>query len=257
MKFRIENGVMGYDKKPILTDVNIEIDTGSILCVLGKNGAGKTTFFKSLLGMLPLISGNIFLDDIDVSNWNRRKFSSIISYVPQVHSFSFSFTVMEVVLLGRSVHINMFGSPTKKDKDIAEEALKQMKIWHMKDRQFNSLSGGEQKLVIVARALAQQASFIVMDEPTSSLDFGNQIKIIKQVRDLQDKSLGIIMSTHSPDHAFMCDAQALIVDSNKIVNIGDCSNVTESLLKRIYGVDILIDEFSRSYHKRKVCVPTI
>ena len=140
-----------------------------------------------------------------------------------------SFT-SEVVLLGRSVHINLFGSPSKKDKMIAQDALKQMKIWHLKDRMFNSLSGGEQKMVIVARALAQQASFIVMDEPTSSLDFGNQIKIIKQVRDLQDKSLGIIMSTHSPDHAFMCDAHALIVDSNKVINIGDCKNVTEPLL---------------------------
>ena len=126
MKFRIENGLMGYDKKIVLKDVNIEIDTGSIMCVMGKNGAGKTTFFKSLLGILPLISGSIFLDDIDVSKWDRRKFSSIISYVPQVHSFSFSFTVMEVVLLGRSAHINIFGSPSKKDKMIAEDSLKQI-----------------------------------------------------------------------------------------------------------------------------------
>ena len=112
-------------------------------------------------------------------------------------------------------------------------------------------------MVIVARAMSQQASFIVMDEPTSSLDFGNQIKIIRQVRDLQDKSLGIIMSTHSPDHVFMCGAQAVIVDSGKIFSVGSCENVSESLLKKIYGVDILIDECNKRNHRRKVCVPSI
>ena len=257
MKFRIENGVMGYDGKPILRDVNIEIDTGSILCVLGKNGAGKTTFFKSLLGVLPLISGSIYLDDVNVAQWDRKKFASMVSYVPQAHSLPFSFTVMEVVLLGRSVHVKMFSSPSKKDKQIAEEALRKLKIWHLKDRVFSSLSGGEQQMVIVARAMSQQASFIVMDEPTSSLDFGNQIKIIRQVRDLQDKSLGIIMSTHSPDHVFMCGAQAVIVDSGKIFSVGSCENVSESLLKKIYGVDILIDECNKRNHRRKVCVPSI
>ena len=158
MKVRIENGVMGYNGKPILRDVNIEIDTGSILCVLGKNEAGKTTFFKSLLGVLQLISGSIYLDDVNVAQWDRKKFASMVSYVPQAHSLPFSFTVMEVVLLGRSVHVKMFSYPSKKDKKIAEEALRKIKIGQLKDRVFSSPSGGEQQMLIVASAISLYVS---------------------------------------------------------------------------------------------------
>ena len=191
--------------------------------------------FRSL-GILPPISGDLFLNEKSIKAWDRRKFANCIAYIPQAHAMPFSYPVIEMVLMGRISHVNMFSSPSKKDIIIAEESLEKMNISHLRDRNFSTLSGGEQQLVITARALAQKASFIVMDEPTSSLDFGNQIKIIKQIRELREHSLGIIMATHSPDHVFMCDSKVILVDSGTAVMSGHCDKViTESMLNRQIG----------------------
>jgi iron complex transport system ATP-binding protein len=259
MKLEIKNGVFGYPNKPILTDINFELNTGEIVCVLGKNGAGKTTLFKSMLGVLKPLSGSILLNGKPIEHWNRPQFARLVGYIPQARSLPFPFTVMDVVLFGRTAHMSAFGSPGKKDRLLAEECLELLNITHLKNRTFTHLSGGEQQLVIIARALAQQPSFLIMDEPTSSLDFGNQIKIIRQVNALKNNSLGIIMATHSPDHAFMCDANVAIIHEGKIWKTGHSNDiVTEELLKEIYGVKVKIRSLENKPEcSRLVCVPTV
>jgi iron complex transport system ATP-binding protein len=256
MKLEIRNAVLGYHKKTILKHVNMEVHTGQTLCILGKNGSGKTTLFKSLLGVLPLLQGEILLNGENIKAWNRRKFARTIAYVPQARSLPFPFTVFEVVLFGRTAHLPAFSSPGKKDRIIAEGCLDRLKITHLKDRIFTQLSGGEQQMVIVARAMAQQPAFLVMDEPTSSLDFGNQIKIISQVNELKDDSLGILMATHSPDHAFMCDADVAVVHKGGIWQQGACNRIiTEEILKEIYDIEVKI--FPISAYSRKTCIPAV
>ncbi|MDR3194430.1 MAG: ABC transporter ATP-binding protein, partial [Tannerella sp.] len=195
MKLEIRKATLGYQGKAVLRDVCIELNTGRTTCLIGANGAGKTTLFKSILGILPLLEGEILLDGKSVRSWNRRRFARRVAYVPQARSLPFPFTAFEVVLFGRTAHLHSFSAPGKKDRQIAESCLERLRIGHLRDRIFTRLSGGEQQMVVVARALAQQPAFLMMDEPTSSLDFGNQIKLIRQVNDLKDDSLGILMAT--------------------------------------------------------------
>jgi len=259
MKLEIKNGVFGYPNKPILSDINFELSTGEIVCVLGKNGAGKTTLFKSMLGVLKPLSGSILLNGKAIENWNRSQFARLVGYIPQARSLPFPFTVMDVVLFGRTAHMSAFGSPGKRDYIIADECLDMLNITYLKNRTFTHLSGGEQQMVIVARALAQQPSFLIMDEPTSSLDFGNQIKIIRQVNALKNNSLGIIMATHSPDHAFMCDAKVAIIHEGRIWKTGHSNDVlSEEILKEIYGVEVKVRALgNKPESNRLVCVPTV
>jgi len=259
MKLEIKNGVFGYPHKPILTGINFELNTGEIICVLGKNGAGKTTLFKSMLGILKPLSGSILLNGKPIEHWNRSQFARLVGYIPQVRALPFPFTVLEVILFGRTAHMSAFGSPGKKDRMIADECLELLNICHLRNRIFTQLSGGEQQMVIVARALAQQPSFLILDEPTSSLDFGNQIKIIRQVNSLKNNSLGILMATHSPDHAFMCDAKVAVIHDGGIWKSGHSNDVvTESILKEIYGIDIKVQVSDiQSESGRSVCIPIL
>lgn len=253
MNLEIRNATCGYGSKSILTNVNLTVKRGQIACLLGKNGSGKTTLFKSLLGLLPLLRGEILLDEKNVRKLTRREFAQKVAYVPQARSLPFSFSALEVVLFGRTAYLSPFASPSKKDKTIAEEALELLHISHLRDRVFTHLSGGEQQMVIIARALAQQPSFLIMDEPTSNLDFGNQIEVISQICQLKSDSLGILMSTHSPDHAFMSDSEVVVVHEGGIWKNGPCQEVlSEQSLKAIYGIDVRI---TSTENGRKVCVP--
>jgi iron complex transport system ATP-binding protein len=171
----------------------------------------------------------------------------------------FPFTVFDVVLFGRTAHLPRFSSPRRIDRRIAEECLEKLQIIHLRNRIFTQLSGGEQQMVIVARALAQQPSFLVMDEPTSGLDFGNQIKIISQVNELKYDSMGVLMATHSPDHAFLCRAGVMVAHNGKIWKTGDCNQIiTENVLKEIYDVDVRICSVKEGEnHSVKTCMPVM
>lgn len=259
MTLEIKNGKIGYGHTAVLSDVNFELNTGETVCLLGKNGAGKTTLFKALLGVLKPFAGTIQLNGTAIDHWNRKKFAQLVGYIPQARSLPFPFRVFDVVLFGRTAHLGAFASPGKKDRLIAEECLEMLNITHLKERIFTQLSGGEQQMVIVARALAQQPAFLIMDEPTSSLDFGNQIKIIKQINSLKNNELGILMATHSPDHAFMCDANVAIVHNKSIWKCGYSNDIiTEEILKTIYGVDVKVRPMlTNDETARMVCVPTV
>jgi iron complex transport system ATP-binding protein len=259
MTLEFHNATLGYPDKTVLSNVNLELNTGVTTCLLGKNGAGKTTLFKSLLGVLPLLKGEIWLDGKNISRWNRRDYARVIAYVPQARSLPFPFTVFDVVLFGRTAHLSRFASPRRRDRQIAAECLEKLQISHLRKRVFTQLSGGEQQMVIVARALAQQPSFLVMDEPTSSLDFGNQVKIITQVNELKNESLGVLMATHSPDHAFLCRADVIVAHNGKIRNSGNCNqSITENLLKEIYDVNVCICSVkTKSDYSLKTCMPVM
>jgi len=255
MKLEIQNGMFGYAGNAVLKDVNFELNTGEIVCLLGKNGAGKTTLFKSMLGVLKPLSGSILLNGKPIEHWNRPQFARLVGYIPQARSLPFPFTVMDVVLFGRTAHLSAFGSPGKKDRILAEECMDLLHIAHLKNRTFTQLSGGEQQLVIIARALAQQPAFLIMDEPTSSLDFGNQINIIRQVNALKNNALGIMMATHSPDHAFMCNANVAVVHQGTLRKAGHANDIiSELVLKEIYGVDVKVRPLDDT---RLVCVPEV
>jgi ABC-type cobalamin/Fe3+-siderophores transport systems, ATPase components len=259
MKLEVINVSCGYGANTIVKDISMNVDEGEILCILGPNGVGKTTFFKTILGFLKLQSGKILIDGQNISNWSKKKLAESIGYVPQAHTPPFPFSVIDVILMGRTAHIGMFDSPSKKDKEIAEDSLNALNISYLKDKIYTEISGGERQMVLIARALTQQPKILVMDEPTSNLDFGNQVKVLEEIKKLSQKGIGIIMTSHFPDHAFLCCTKVVLMQKDNLFSIGTVDGVvTEENLKRAYGVDVKITNVKNiKGAKIKTCVPMI
>ena len=161
--------------------------------------------------------------------------------------------------MGRTAHLGIFASPTKKDIAIAEEALETLNVSFLKDRIYTEISGGERQMVLIARALTQQPKILVMDEPTSNLDFGNQIRVLEQINLLSKKGLTVIMTSHSPNHAFICSTKVVIMQRDSVFKQGSVTEVmTEENLKTTYGIDLKITNVENGFgEKINTCVALI
>lgn len=258
MKLEIKDVTCGYDKKAILENISFKMGTGDILCILGPNGVGKTTLFKTILGFLDIIKGKVLLDGEDISTWGRKDFAKAIGYVPQSHTPPFPYKVLDVVVMGRTAHLSAFSSPSKSDYDIAENILESLGISYLKDLIYTEISGGERQLILIARALAQEPKILIMDEPTSNLDYGNQVRVLKHIKKLAERDIGIIMTSHFPDHAFMASTKVLAINRGSKYKIGTPEEiVTSELLEDIYKIRVQIETVKDSISDEDitVCVP--
>ena len=223
------------------------------MCLLGANGSGKTTLFKAVLGLLRLTGGRILVDGADTASWPPRRLARTLAYVPQAHTPPFPFAVKDVVLMARTAHLGLFGSPSRRDAAIAEDALDALGISHLAHSRYTEISGGERQLVLIARALAQQSEFLIMDEPTSNLDFGNQVRVLRRVKALARRGLGLLMTTHFPDHAFLCASRVALLKAGRLLAMGRPEEVlTKRHLEGAYGVSLRIVEVDAGL---RVCVP--
>jgi len=248
----------GYPGRTIGRDASFALAPGEVLCVLGPNGGGKTTLFRTLLGLLRPHAGRVTIDGGDLRDLSRRNVAQRIGYVPQAHSGYFPFTVADVVLMGRTAHIGTFSAPSQKDRQLAREMLGTLGIGHLSEATYTRISGGERQLVLIARALAQQASLLIMDEPTASLDFGNQVRVLDGIRRLAASGIGILFSTHDPDHAFLCADRVAILHDGRIAAFGTpAETVTPENLRLAYGVEVSIRELDAADGTRRVCVPSL
>lgn len=254
-----KNACCGYGSNIILSDINIDVKKGEVLCILGPNGVGKTTLFKTILGLIELKSGDILVESHSIKRMSSKNKARLMGYVPQVHDPPFSFKVSDVVMMGRTAYIGSFSTPGREDHRIAQESMASLRISHLKDRIYTELSGGERQLVLIARALAQQPKILIMDEPTSNLDFGNQIRVLQQINELTQNGLSVVLTTHFPNHAFMCASKVAMVKKNKTIEIGTSEEViTEENLKDTYGVGVKITSVQGvDGHIIKTCVPMI
>jgi iron complex transport system ATP-binding protein len=259
MRLDIDKVACGYGKTKILEDVSISVSSGEVLCLLGPNGVGKTTLFKTLLGFLKPLGGEILLDGESITGIRRNRLARSLAYVPQAHTPPFPFRVIDVVVMGRTAHLGMFASPTKQDMQIAEEALETLNISFLRDRIYTEISGGERQMVFIARALTQQPDLLVLDEPTSNLDFGNQIRVLQQINNLAKRGLGVIMTSHFPNHAFLCATKVALLCRSSSFIIGDAVDViTEQNLKKAYGINVKIASTSNGFGDEvKTCVPLL
>lgn len=257
MILKVDNLSSGYFNKQVLNNISFELNEGDILSILGPNGCGKTTLFKTILGFLNINSGSIILNDKPIKNIKKNKLSKHIAYIPQLHQPTFSFSVFDIVLMGRTAYTPAFGIPTKKDEMIAINALEELNISHMKEELYTKLSGGERQLVLFARALCQQAKIIIMDEPTANLDFTNQTLVLKTIKSLSQKGYSIIMSTHSPDQPFNISNKILLLKKGNMIAFGETNSIlTEKILSDVYDIDMdIIDVIDRNSKNMKLCLP--
>ena len=251
--FEVKNISFDYDGEEIFSDISFSIGKGDVLCILGPNGTGKTTLIKCLNGLHDIKSGEILINGEDMKKLSFKQVSKHIGYIPQSHVPSFPFKVFDVVLMGRAPYLNLTDSPKKEDIEIATDALKTLGIEDLKDKEYTNLSGGERQLVFLARVLCQKPDLLILDEPTSHLDFGNQIKLLEIIDNLAKTGLSIIMSSHFPDHAFLSSTKVAIMKDKKFIDFGTPDDVvTEDNLKKAYSIDVKLIELD---YKRKVCVP--
>lgn len=239
MSLTVKNLSFSYGAHQVLTDISFDLHKGEFLSVLGPNGVGKSTLFRCILGLLPGYTGQILSDKDDMRTLPHRETARRIAYIPQIHTPTFGYTVLDTVLMGTSRQVGMFAQPGKEQIAIASEALSRVGAAHLTQRNFSNLSGGEQQLVLVARAIAQQADVLVMDEPTSALDYGNQLRILQLVRELAQEGYAVLLSTHNPQHALSFASRILALSDGRVAALGDAQDVlTEDLVCTLYGVRV-------------------
>lgn len=237
--------------KQILNNINFDIKKGHLYTIIGRNGIGKTTLFNCLLNFNNSYKGSILLNNKDIKTMKEKEIAKIVSYVPQSTNCSFDYTVFEYVLMGTASRISLFSSPSNIEKDLVNEALKELNITNLKNRKFNELSGGEQQLVLIARAIVNKPEVLFFDEPTSHLDFANQIKVLKIIKDLRNKGYTIVLTTHDPNQAFLLKDNCILFNNNGSIKKGECEKIlTKKNLQYVYGKQIQIKylkEFKRNY----------
>lgn len=258
MELELRNLSCGYGQRKVVDSISLSMNTGEVIGLLGANGCGKTTLIKTILGLLPVQGGEVLLDGKNIKNWTSARIARVIGYIPQMHTPPFPFQVVDVVLMGRTAHINPFASPSSKDVKIAEQALEMLSISYLRDRIYTEISGGERQLVLIARALAQEPRILIMDEPTASLDFGNQIKVLSHVKQLAGMNIAVLMSCHFPEHAFIYSNRAVLLNEGRILHSGTPGEtITSERLKILYGVEVdIVTVKNRMNQDLRVCIPS-
>lgn len=231
----------GYGAQAVVTDVSIQLAPAEIHCLLGPNGSGKSTLLKTLLGLQPTLAGSVLLEGRELSAWSRKELARLIAYVPQAHLSVFAYKARDIVLMGRAPHISHWNNPGRKDQDAVDEVMSALKVGYLADRSYATLSGGERQLILIARALAQKPAFLLLDEPTASLDLGNQMLVLREIKRLAQSGLGILMTTHSPNQAFFCQAQAIVLKHGRVAVQGPAESVLNGdLLSNVYSIPIRV-----------------
>lgn len=256
MKLTVEDLSFAYRKTPVLRNVSLELEQGHVLCVLGPNGVGKSTLFRCVLGLQKGCHGRILLDGDRVEHLAPRELARRIAYIPQFSAPAFRYSVLDTVLMGTTSQLGPLAAPGDAQNQAALDALAHLGIAHLKDRTAGTLSGGERQLVLIARALAQNAPLLVMDEPTASLDLGNAIRVMEMVHTLAHEGYGIMLSTHDPNQALRYGTHALVLGDGTVQSFGPPeTTITAEVLSQIYGIPMEIVSLSTGGPPHQFCVP--
>ena len=257
MILEIKNAGLAYQTagQAVFEQINMSVNPGEILCILGPNGVGKTSLLKCISGLLQLTSGTVFCKGEDVFKMNRSLLARVVAYLPQMHNPVFAYTVFDTVLMGRTPYLGYFSFPDAGDEKKAWQAIESLGIGHIAQKAYTEISGGERQLVLFARVMAQEPELIILDEPTSHLDYGNQLKILALIQHLSKQGTAIIMTSHNPDHAFMVADRVGVMIEKGIQKIGKPEEViTPEILFSMYGVKVKLYHHNAS---GTICIPAI
>ncbi len=227
-------------KRRILQDISFVANQGEITTILGPNGAGKTTLFKCITGVWENYQGEILVNNKKIDNLPFTQRARFFSVVPQDHTPPFPYSVFEVVLMGRASYVGLFSLPSKEDHKKVEEVLEMIGISHLKDKPYTQISGGERQLTLIARALVQETPVIILDEPTSHLDFKNQQLILSKIKEItKEKKLVTVVTLHDPNLASLFSDKVVILKEGRVLYDGHPNEViVKKILKETYGIEI-------------------
>ena len=254
MSIDVQNLSFSYGDRPVLHDISFRVEKGEFLSILGPNGVGKSTLFRCVLGLLSGYTGQVLVDGADSRSFSVREAARHIAYIPQSSHPIFNYSVFDIVLMGRTSGLSTFRSPKKQDAELCRWALEKVGIPHLSDRCFHRLSGGEQQLVLIARALVQKAPILMLDEPTASLDFGNQLRVLEQCRNLAREGYTVIQTTHNPEQSYRYSDRILTIQQGRVLAEGTPKEVlTEKTIRALYGVEV--DVVSLRDDRARICLP--
>jgi len=231
--------VFGYAGRGLTSPIDLVLHRGEIIVVLGPNGSGKSTLFRTLLGVLPPLHGRVEWSGRELSGLSARELAMQVAWVPQQPGAAFDFTVEQYVMLGRLGRLAAGASPGSADREAVAQVIARLGIERFRERTLSRMSGGERQLAAIARALAQQAATLVLDEPTASLDFGNQGRVLDTLCGLSGEGLGIVYATHDPNHALRAGNRALVYLPGGRTDFGPVADmVVPERLSSVYGVEV-------------------
>lgn len=229
------------DHRKVIDGVDLCLGAGEVLSILGPNGAGKTTLLHVLLGILRPQAGHIWLEGRPLQACTRREISRVMGLVPQFEHVAFEYSVEEYVLLGRAPHLGMLDLPSEADRQAAASALDRLGLGSLRPRSMSELSGGERQMVVLARALAQEARLLMMDEPLAHLDLSNRGRLLGVIRRLSQDGVAVVFTTHEPEMVLGVAHRALLMRAGRVVASGRAESVlTSEALSETYGVAVRV-----------------
>ncbi len=240
----VSNLRFSYAQNCVIKDCSFHVSRGVFCCLLGRNGSGKSTLLRLINGTLQPDSGRVIVDGMDVHHTQRAITGKTLGFVPQKHSHVFPYRVLDIVVMGRTPHLDVFSRPSRKDYLIADRALDRVGISHLRDRSCAEISGGEEQLVFIARAITQEATYFLLDEPTSHLDFANQHMILDTIRRLvKEQKCAAVVAMHDPNLSLRFADHVVMLDNGTIIHEGPTEEVmTEDNLEQLYDIKIKVAE---------------
>lgn len=241
---RLRGAGFRYCKGPwLFRNVDLDLYAGESLVILGPNGVGKSTLLQSALGLLPLSEGVSELSGDDAARLPPGERARRVAHLPQAEADRLAYTVREYLLMGRAPYIGTFSTPRAGDRDRVAEVMAQLDLEHLASRPIDQISGGERRRVGIARVLVQGAPALVLDEPTAALDLTQQVRVLRRIHDLTEQGLGILHTTHDPDHALLLGGRVALLEPGAGVRLGTAREMlTTETLTRVFQVPLRVSE---------------
>jgi len=233
--FEVKQLSFAYNDHAVFNDLNFSINSGELCALFGPNGSGKSTLYRCILGHLRY-QGHVTLNDVNLRTLSPSRVAQQIAYVPQQHANPFPFTVFDMVVMGRTPHLGGVFGPRREDLEVCEQVLDSVGLAAESRRLYHTLSGGQRQLVLIARALAQQSRLLLLDEPTASLDFGNQILVWNMIQNLSAGGVTILVCTHDPHHVLQFCNRVLVLgrEGRFLADGRPAETVTAELVAALY-----------------------